>query len=48
MINEAYNLIIELNKKSGNDIVILNFNPLRKHIRLLTRGIFSGINNHYY
>jgi hypothetical protein len=28
--------------------IVLNSNPLRKHIRLLTRGIFSGINNQYY
>ena len=48
MINEVYNLMLEFNKESENDIVILNSNPLKNNTSLLTRGIYSRLNNQYY
>ena len=48
LINEAYNLKLELNKKLENDIVILNSNPLTNNFSVLNRGIFSNLNNQYY
>ena len=48
MITEAYNLKLEFYKESENDIVILNSNPLKNNTSLLTRGIYSRLNNQYY
>ena len=48
LINEAYDLKLELNKEFENDIVILNSNPLKNGLSLLGNGICCNLNNQYY
>ena len=48
LTNEAYKLMLDLNKKLENDIVILNSNPLKGNYSALNNGIFSYLNNQYY
>ena len=48
LINEAYNLKIELNKNISPDILILNSNPLKNYFSTLNGGICAYHNNQYY
>ena len=48
LVNEAYDLLIDLKKTLEPDIIMLNSNPIRNYCSALHSGIFAYMNNQYY
>ena len=48
LVNEAYDLLIELKKNLEPDVIMLNSNPIRNYCSALHSGIFAYMNNQYY
>ena len=48
LVNEAYDLLMELKINLEPDIIMLNSNPLMNYCSSLHSGIFAYMNNQYY
>ena len=48
LVNEAYDLLIDLKQNLEPDIIMLNSNPIRNYCSALHSGIFAYMNNQYY